>query len=93
MTDLAKRQNAERRRSPTVSVNASDVSNVPDWFRDVVIYQLHVRSFADSNGDGTGDFDGLTSRLDYLVDLGIDAIWLLPFFPSPLRDDGYDVAD
>ncbi len=65
----------------------------PDWFRDVVIYQLHVRSFADSNGDGTGDFDGLTSRLDYLVDLGIDAIWLLPFFPSPLRDDGYDIAD
>ncbi|MCU1387929.1 MAG: alpha amylase, catalytic subdomain [Ilumatobacteraceae bacterium] len=67
--------------------------NAPDWFRDVVIYQLHVRSFADSNGDGTGDFDGLTSRLDYLVDLGIDAIWLLPFFPSPLRDDGYDIAD
>ena len=64
-----------------------------DWFRDAVIYQLHVRSFADSNGDGTGDFDGLTSRLDYLVDLGIDAIWLLPFFPSPLRDDGYDIAD
>ena len=66
---------------------------VLDWFRDVVIYQLHVRSFADSNGDGVGDFDGLTSRLDYLVDLGIDAIWLLPFFPSPLRDDGYDIAD
>ena len=65
----------------------------PDWFRDVVIYQLHVRSFGDSNGDGIGDFDGLTSRLDYLVDLGIDAIWLLPFFPSPLRDDGYDIAD
>ena len=64
-----------------------------DWFRDVVIYQLHVRSFADSNGDGIGDFDGLTSRLDYLVDLGIEAIWLLPFFPSPLRDDGYDIAD
>ena len=64
-----------------------------DWFRDVVIYQLHVRSFSDSNGDGTGDFDGLTSRLDYIVDLGIDAIWLLPFFPSPLRDDGYDIAD
>ncbi len=64
-----------------------------DWFRDVVIYQLHVRSFSDSNGDGTGDFDGLTSKLDYIVDLGIDAIWLLPFFPSPLRDDGYDIAD
>ena len=65
----------------------------PDWFRDVVIYQLHVRSFKDSNADGTGDFDGLTSKLDYIVDLGIDAIWLLPFMPSPLRDDGYDIAD
>ena len=65
----------------------------PLWYKDAVIYQLHVRSFADSNGDGTGDFDGLTSRLDYLVDLGIDTIWLLPFFPSPLRDDGYDIAD
>ena len=64
-----------------------------DWFRDAVIYELHVRAFADSNGDGTGDFNGLTSRLDYLVDLGITAIWLLPFYPSPLRDDGYDIAD
>ncbi|MGA7758038.1 MAG: maltose alpha-D-glucosyltransferase [Ilumatobacteraceae bacterium] len=64
-----------------------------DWFRDAVIYELHVRAFADSNGDGTGDFDGLTSRLDYLSDLGITAIWLLPFYPSPLRDDGYDIAD
>jgi maltose alpha-D-glucosyltransferase/alpha-amylase len=63
------------------------------WYKDAVIYQLHVRSFADSNADGTGDFDGLTSRLDYLVDLGIDTVWLLPFFPSPLRDDGYDIAD
>ncbi len=64
-----------------------------DWYRDAVVYQLHVRSFADSNADGTGDFDGLTERLDYLVDLGVDAVWLLPFFPSPLRDDGYDIAD
>ena len=64
-----------------------------DWYRDAVIYQLHVRSFADSNADGTGDFDGLTERLDYLVDLGVDTLWLLPFFPSPLRDDGYDIAD
>jgi maltose alpha-D-glucosyltransferase/alpha-amylase len=69
----------------------SDVSN--DWFRDAVIYELHVRAFADSNGDGTGDFDGLTSHLDYLSDLGITAVWLLPFYPSPLRDDGYDIAD
>jgi maltose alpha-D-glucosyltransferase/alpha-amylase len=64
-----------------------------DWFRDAVIYELHVRAFADSNGDGTGDFDGLTSRLDYLGDLGVTALWLLPFYPSPLRDDGYDIAD
>ncbi len=64
-----------------------------DWFRDAVIYELHVRAFADSNGDGVGDFDGLTSRLDYLSDLGVNALWLLPFYPSPLRDDGYDIAD
>jgi maltose alpha-D-glucosyltransferase/alpha-amylase len=64
-----------------------------DWFRDAVIYELHVRAFADSNGDGTGDFDGLTAHLDYLSDLGITAVWLLPFYPSPLRDDGYDIAD
>jgi maltose alpha-D-glucosyltransferase/alpha-amylase len=64
-----------------------------DWFRDAVIYELHVRAYADSNGDGTGDFDGLTSRLDYLVELGATAVWLLPFYPSPLRDDGYDIAD
>ena len=63
------------------------------WFHDAVIYELHVRAFADSNGDGTGDFDGLTSRLDYLSDLGVTALWLLPFYPSPLRDDGYDIAD
>jgi len=63
------------------------------WYKDAVIYQLHVRTFCDSNGDGVGDFRGLTSKLDYLQELGINAIWLLPFFPSPLRDDGYDIAD
>jgi maltose alpha-D-glucosyltransferase / alpha-amylase len=63
------------------------------WYKDAVIYQLHVRTFCDSNGDGIGDFRGLTGKLDYLQDLGINAIWLLPFFPSPLRDDGYDIAD
>jgi maltose alpha-D-glucosyltransferase/alpha-amylase len=64
-----------------------------DWYKDAVIYQLHVRAFADSNGDGSGDFRGLTGKLDYLQDLGVTAIWLLPFYPSPLRDDGYDIAD
>jgi maltose alpha-D-glucosyltransferase / alpha-amylase len=63
------------------------------WYKDAVIYQLHVRTFCDSNGDGIGDFRGLTGKLDYLQDLGINAIWLLPFFPSPLRDDGYDIAE
>ena len=62
------------------------------WYKDAVIYQLHVRSFFDSNADGIGDFVGLTQKLDYLQELGITAIWLFPFYPSPLRDDGYDVA-
>ncbi len=65
----------------------------PLWYKDAVIYELHVRAFNDSNGDGYGDFRGLTERLDYLQDLGINAIWLLPFYPSPLRDDGYDIAN
>jgi maltose alpha-D-glucosyltransferase/alpha-amylase len=65
----------------------------PLWYKDAIIYELHVRAFADSNNDGIGDFPGLLSRLDYLQDLGVTCIWLLPFFPSPLRDDGYDIAD
>lgn len=63
------------------------------WYKDAVIYQVHVRAFRDSNGDGTGDFPGLTEKLGYLRDLGVTALWLLPFYPSPLRDDGYDIAD
>jgi maltose alpha-D-glucosyltransferase/alpha-amylase len=63
------------------------------WYKDAVIYQLHVRTFCDSDADGVGDFSGLTQRLDYLQELGITAIWLLPFYPSPLRDDGYDISD
>jgi len=65
----------------------------PLWYKDAIIYELHVRAFADSNGDGIGDFPGLLSRLDYLQDLGVTCIWLLPFFPSPLRDDGYDISN
>ncbi|MCJ7593880.1 MAG: maltose alpha-D-glucosyltransferase [Desulfobacterales bacterium] len=65
----------------------------PLWYKDAMIYQLHVKTFFDSDGDGTGDFRGLTGKLDYLHDLGITAIWLLPFCPSPLKDDGYDIAD
>ena len=63
------------------------------WYKNAVIYQVHVRAFYDSNGDGIGDFEGLAQKLDYLRELGIDAIWLMPFFPSPLRDDGYDISD
>jgi maltose alpha-D-glucosyltransferase/alpha-amylase len=63
------------------------------WYKDAVIYQVHVRAFYDSLGDGNGDFRGLAQKLDYLQDLGINAIWLMPFFPSPLRDDGYDISD
>lgn len=65
----------------------------PLWFKDAVFYEIHVRTFFDSDGDGVGDFRGLTQKLDYLHDLGITVIWLLPFYPSPLRDDGYDIAD
>ncbi len=65
----------------------------PLWFKDAVIYQLHVKTFQDSDGDGVGDFIGLTQRLDYLVELGVTALWVMPFYPSPLRDDGYDIAD
>jgi maltose alpha-D-glucosyltransferase/alpha-amylase len=63
------------------------------WYKDAIIYQVHVRTFHDSNGDGIGDFQGLEAKLDYLQELGINTIWLMPFFPSPLRDDGYDIAD
>jgi len=63
------------------------------WYKDAIIYELHVRAFYDSNGDGIGDFRGLSEKLDYLQDLGVTAIWLLPFYPSPLKDDGYDIAD
>ena len=65
----------------------------PLWFKDAIIYQMHVRAFCDGNGDGMGDFRGVIQKLDYLQQLGVTALWLLPFYPSPLRDDGYDTAD
>jgi maltose alpha-D-glucosyltransferase/alpha-amylase len=65
----------------------------PQWYKDAVLYEVHVRAFCDGNGDGIGDFQGLTEKLDYLQDLGVTALWLLPFYPSPLKDDGYDIAD
>src|SRR5689334_36887 len=78
-----------KRGAPNVMENSRE----PLWFKDVVVYQLHVKAFFDSNDDGIGDFAGLTAKLDYLQDLGVTALWLLPFYPSPLRDDGYDIAD
>ncbi len=65
----------------------------PLWYKDAIIYEVHVKAFMDSNNDGLGDFPGLMQKLDYLQDLGVTCIWLLPFFPSPLRDDGYDISD
>ena len=75
------------------TVSATPITKQAQWYKDAIVYELHVRAFADSNGDGIGDFPGLTERLDYLRDLGVTALWLLPFYPSPLRDDGYDISD
>jgi maltose alpha-D-glucosyltransferase/alpha-amylase len=74
-------------------VQAVDAVSDPHWYKDAVIYELHIKAYADANGDGIGDFRGLTERLDHVQSLGVNTIWLLPFYPSPLRDDGYDVAD
>jgi maltose alpha-D-glucosyltransferase/alpha-amylase len=77
-------------------MNASPIIAAPDdplWYKDAVIYQVHIKSFFDSNNDGVGDFPGLIEKLDYIAQLGVNAIWLLPFYPSPRRDDGYDIAD
>ena len=63
------------------------------WYKDAIIYELHIKAFRDSNNDGIGDIPALLEKLDYLKDLGVTAIWVLPFYPSPLRDDGYDIAD
>jgi maltose alpha-D-glucosyltransferase/alpha-amylase len=65
----------------------------PLWFKRAVFYEIHVRGFFDGNGDGSGDLRGLTEKLEYLKWLGIDCVWLLPMYPSPLRDGGYDIAD
>jgi maltose alpha-D-glucosyltransferase/alpha-amylase len=65
----------------------------PLWYKDAIIYELPVKSFCDGHGDGIGDFAGLIDKLDYVQELGVTCLWLLPFFPSPLRDDGYDISD
>jgi maltose alpha-D-glucosyltransferase / alpha-amylase len=79
--------------SPRAAGAQAAASADPHWYKDAVVYQLHVKAFYDSNGDGLGDFRGLTEKLDYVKDLGVNTLWLLPFYPSPLLDDGYDVAD
>jgi trehalose synthase len=84
-------------RPGTIDVGAGKKGGSPrlaqhDWYKDAVIYQLHIKAFFDSNGDGIGDFKGLLEKLDYVEQLGVNAIWVLPFYPSPLRDDGYDIA-
>src|SRR5258708_1809054 len=75
--------------APPTGISADDAL----WYKDAVIYQVNVKSFFDSNDDGIGDFKGLTSKLEYIRDLGVNTIWLMPFYPSPLKDDGYDIAD
>src|SRR3970282_1800693 len=81
------------RRALAPSADPHDPGGIDAWYHDAVIYEVHVRAFADANSDGIGELKGLTSKLDYLRDLGVTALWLLPFYPSPLRDDGYDIAD
>lgn len=76
-----------------MSADGVYLADDPLWYKDVIIYELHVRAFFDNNADGVGDFEGLIEKLDYLENLGVTAIWLLPFYPSPLKDDGYDIAN
>src|ERR1700716_1609518 len=85
--------NSSRRPRPSGRPPPPTIGDDPLWYKDAVIYEMHLRSFQDSNGDGIGDFPGLIRRLDYIASLGATAIWVLPFYPSPLRDDGYDIAD
>jgi len=93
MAEAALEQSTSKSKATRKNTRFSDLGSDPLWYKDAVIYEAHVRAFHDSNADGIGDFRGLTEKLDYLQELGITAIWLLPFYPSPLKDDGYDIAD
>src|ERR1700693_2010935 len=85
------------RRATIVEAHAAaaETSDAADplWYKDAIVYELHVKAFFDSNDDRIGDVAGLTEKLDYIRDLGVNTVWLLPFYPSPMRDDDYDVAD
>ena len=86
-------QTSSGRQTRLSSTAAAPAPADPHWYKDAVIYQTHVKAFHDANGDGIGDFEGMIAKLDYIQELGVSVIWLLPFYPSPLRDDGYDIAD
>jgi maltose alpha-D-glucosyltransferase/alpha-amylase len=85
--------NVGQPRPPVPQRNAQPADTDLLWYKDAIIYQIHIKSFFDGDNDGIGDFSGLISRLDYIADLGVNTIWLLPFYPSPRLDDGYDIAD
>ncbi|WP_265517940.1 maltose alpha-D-glucosyltransferase [Nitratireductor luteus] len=91
--DLTATRERPRATAPVDTYRDEQFLRQPDWYKDAIIYQLHIKAFQDSNGDGIGDFIGLLKRLDYIKRLGVNAIWVLPFYPSPLRDDGYDISD
>jgi maltose alpha-D-glucosyltransferase/alpha-amylase len=86
-------QNAAGRKLQLMNQMNGQLDDTLHWYKDAIIYELHIKAFRDSDGDGIGDFGGLLEKLDYLKDLGVTAIWVLPFYPSPLKDDGYDIAD
>ena len=89
LTSIAQTEPASSKSRPAATTQASK----QDWWKNAVIYEIYPRSFQDSNGDGIGDLNGITARLDYLKDLGVDAIWLTPVYPSPQADFGYDISD
>ena len=93
MSDVLEPTSASPSRGDRLAAGRSWFESDPLWFKRAVFYEIHIRGFFDGNDDGTGDFRGLTEKLDYLQWLGIDCIWLLPMYPSPLRDGGYDIAD
>src|SRR6185437_12407887 len=91
--DLAPVEARMNAPTPEFAAHIAKIGDQNLWYKDAIIYQLHVKSFFDSNNDGIGDFPGLISKLDYIADLGVNTLWLLPFYPSPRLDDGYDISD